>query len=478
LNFIKSISTNWIIGLCLLFAIINAWLIYNDFYWGLAIPVLLTITVLSILSLDTIILLIVFLTPLSVTLENSDFNLGLSLPTEPLMFGVTLIFFFKLLYEKKYDSKVIAHPVSIALLISLAWTFITSMTSEMPMVSFKFMIARLWFVIPFYFMAVLMFKDLKNVNRFLWLYIIALAAVVIYTVVRHSGYNFEHKPAHWVMEPFFNDHTSYGAMLAMFLPAFIYFLKANYSNTKKLIIAGLFFVFIIGTILSYTRAAWLSLVLATGLSFVYLLRIRFISLLFVTAMLIAGFFTFKTELTFMLQKNKTDSSDDFSQHVKSISNITSDASNLERINRWQSAFRMFEERPFFGWGPGTYAFQYAPFQHSTEKTIISTNAGDGGNAHSEYIGPLAEQGVFGTLSFIAILLCVFYRGTMLYTHLENKQLKFLLLMIIAGFSTYVMHGFLNNFLDTDKAAVPFWGFIAIIVALDIYHSENKIKPID
>jgi putative inorganic carbon (hco3(-)) transporter len=459
------------------FSIINAWLIYNEFYWGLAIPVILAVVGLSIVSLDKVLLLSVFLTPLSIELEHSDFNLGVSLPTEPLMLGTTLLFIFKLLYDKKYDSKVLSHPVTIAIIISLLWTFITSITSEMPVVSFKFLIVKIWFIVPFYFMAVLLFKDLKNIRRFLWLYIIPLAAVVIYTVTRHAGYNFEHKPAHWVMEPFFNDHTSYGAVLVMFLPAFIYFLKVDYSNTKKLIVVGLLFIFLIGTILSYTRAAWLSLIVATGLSFVYILKIRFISLFFVSALLLTGFLTFKTDIMFMLQKNKTDSSDNFSEHVKSMSNVTSDASNLERINRWQSAFRMFEERPVFGWGPGTYSFQYAPFQHSTEKTIISTNAGTGGNAHSEYIGPLAEQGIFGLLSFVAIIICVFYRATMLYTKMHDKQVKFLLLMIIAGFSTYVMHGFLNNFLDTDKAAVPFWGFIAIITALDIYHSGKQIQPI-
>ena len=39
--------------------------------------------------------------------------------------------------------------------------------------------------------------------------------------------------------------------------------------------------------------------------------------------------------------------------------------------------------------------------------------------------------------------------------------------------TYMAHGFLNNFLDTDKLSVPFWGFIAIIVALDVYHTNDK-----
>jgi len=33
--------------------------------------------------------------------------------------------------------------------------------------------------------------------------------------------------------------------------------------------------------------------------------------------------------------------------------------------------------------------------------------------------------------------------------------------------TYFVHGFLNNYLDTDKAAVPIWGFCAMIVALEI-----------
>ena len=38
--------------------------------------------------------------------------------------------------------------------------------------------------------------------------------------------------------------------------------------------------------------------------------------------------------------------------------------------------------------------------------------------------------------------------------------------------TYYIHGVFNNFLDTDKLSVPFWGFTAVIVALDVY-SETK-----
>ena len=47
---------------------------------------------------------------------------------------------------------------------------------------------------------------------------------------------------------------------------------------------------------------------------------------------------------------------------------------------------------------------------SQEKTIISTNAGDLGNAHSEYIGPLAESGLFGMLTVLAIFGISIYLG--------------------------------------------------------------------
>jgi putative inorganic carbon (hco3(-)) transporter len=42
--------------------------------------------------------------------------------------------------------------------------------------------------------------------------------------------------------------------------------------------------------------------------------------------------------------------------------------------------------------------------------------------------------------------------------------------------TYFIHGVLNNYLDTDKASIPFWGFIAIIVAIDIYHQKDNKHP--
>ncbi|MFM7310946.1 MAG: O-antigen ligase family protein, partial [Flavobacteriales bacterium] len=164
------------------------------------------------------------------------------------------------------------------------------------------------------------------------------------------------------------------------------------------------------------------------------------------------------------------------EHVSSISNVSSDASNLERLNRWHCAFEMFKERPMLGWGPGTYQFVYAPFQRSKDRTIISTNQGNGGNAHSEYLGPLCEEGVLGSLLFIAILVAVSIYSFRLFYAMEYGEAKILVAACYLGLMTYFIHGVLNNYLDTDKASVPFWGFIAAIVAVDIYH-QKKISAV-
>jgi O-antigen ligase len=184
----------------------------------------------------------------------------------------------------------------------------------------------------------------------------------------------------------------------------------------------------------------------------------------------------KDQITIALERNRDESSDDLAEHVSSMGNISSDASNLERINRWNSALRMFEERPVFGWGPGTYTFQYAPFQAAEDRTIISTNFGLNGNAHSEYLGPLAEQGVLGMVLMVLLVVVTCYRALVLYPRMPAGEDKHLFTGAFLGLVTYYAHGVLNNYLDLDKASVPFWGMTIMVVLFDIkYPAAGKAE---
>jgi putative inorganic carbon (hco3(-)) transporter len=461
-----------------LFLMLSLFLVIKEYYWMALLPAGIVIALLYAYSMDIILWLVVFFTPLAINIQDLDVGFGISLPTEPLLIGVLIIFCIKLLFSWEFDRRFMKHPVTIAILINLLWLFVTSVTSQLPLVSVKFLISRLWFIVPMYFVGFILFRKYKNAKLFSWLYVSSLLIVIAYTIYNHSLYGFNEKEGHWVMTPFYNDHTAYGAVLALFIPIMFGFgFDTSGKRSLRIIAFIVCGILVLALYLSYSRAAWISIVFALIAYMLIVFRIRFRWILASVALVLTIFFTFRFEIFDMLEKNKQASSANFVEHIESIANISSDASNLERVNRWQSAFRMFAERPVLGWGPGTYQFEYAPFQRSREKTIISTNFGNRGNAHSEYIGPLAESGLLGMLTFLAIVVVIIRTGVRVYRRAERKEVKLLSLITVLSFVTYAVHSLMNNFLDTDKASVPFWGFAAIIVALDIYHCDAAVPTV-
>ena len=473
------ISHKWLWALGALFVIVNAIGIAMEFYFIPAIAVVLGVLWAAFFRLDRLVLFIVACVPLSINLEQLELGgIGFYLPTEPLLFGVLLLFIVKVISGKSIDTRIFKHPISILLYFYLGWMFVTSISSEMPVVSFKFLLVKMWFIVGFYFLMVHLFQDFSNFRKFYLLYLFPLFAVILYTVIRHAGYGFEKDPGHWVMEPFYKDHTSYGAVLAMYVPVLIATLLSRKMNTllRALLIIGLV-ILTVGVILSYTRAAWVSIAAAGALLVLMLLRIKLRTLIVVFVSLVSFVWVAQDDLVIVLERNKQDSSDDLAEHVESISNVSSDASNLERLNRWNCALAMFEARPLVGWGPGVYQFVYAPFQRSQDLTIISTNNADGGNAHSEYLGPLSEQGVPGMLLMVVLVLMVTALAFKLAYRIQNYEVRLLIFGSFLGLFTYFVHGVLNNYLDTDKASAPFWGFIAVLVAIDLYYNPSTTTGI-
>ncbi len=446
------------------------------------LPLVFVVVLLAVFSFDKVIYLIAFLAPLSIPLREYLPGIGFDMyiPTEPLLFGLLLLFILKVIQERQFDRKILLHPVSLAVYLNLFWILITSVTSTMPVVSFKFLLMRIWFIVGLYLLTAKIFKDGKNMEKYVWLYVIPLMLVIFYSTYRHLGYGlWDKQAAHFVVSPFYRDHTSYGAATAIYIPFLVMFiLSKNYSKNIRILATVAFAIVTMGLLLSYSRAAWLSLVIAFGVWGVVKLRIRFKTLFITLGSLIALFLVFQTQILMKLEQNSEESSANMMTHISSMSNISSDASNLERINRWSCAVRMFADKPVVGYGPGTYMFKYAKYQLSKDRTIISTNSADGGNAHSEYFGPMAESGVLGLATYLLIIIVVIYTAVNTYTRLTDYRLRSIVLAALVGLVTYYIHGFLNNFLDTDKISVPFWGFTAMIVATDILSKKQKkdIEP--
>lgn len=313
----------------------------------------------------------------------------------------------------------------------------------------------------------------------MWLYVISLILVIFYTIYNQALENFTEVIAHSAMTPFYYDHTQYAAMIALFLPVMIAFLTGGkYSKAIKTAAFVATSILLTGFILSYTRAAWAAGVAALACSLIFIFRVH-------TTLVYAAIVTFLVLLTINLssiilnlETNKEGSSTDFASHIQSAFNIKTDASNVERINRWSCAIRMFKERPIVGWGVGTYQFVYGPFQMNREITQISTKQGNRGNAHSEYLTPLSEQGLLGSLLFIAIAIATLFTASRFIVNAKSVKLRALAIGLILGLITYWIHGFINNFLHTEKASIPYWAFIGAIAALRIYHQNTTDEDLE
>jgi len=474
----------WVYLLTLTFIAFNAYYIATEKYFFALIPLALLIVVVTIFALDKLLLGIVLFTPLSLPLfeivKGLDFNMFL--PTEPLLFGILIIFILKLLIDKNIDKQIFKHPLTIIIGINLLWILISSLTSTMPVVSLKFFLSRLWFVVGFYYFAIQLFKNKKNIGIYFWLYTFSLLIVIVYAFVRQAHFGFfDQEAANYVVNPLYNDHTAYGAALTMIIPIMsgLLFLK-NYTYKQRIASFVVLCILVIALVFSYTRAAWLSLFLSLIVLVIIVLKIKLRTFIVITVSLLVAVFLFWTQIYMKLEKNRQDASSNFTEQLQSITNVSTDASNRERLNRWNCAIRMYSEKPIFGWGPGTYMFKYAPFQLSYERTVISTNSGDLGNAHSEYLGPLAESGLLGMLTILLVVITTIYYAIRVYKKTNDKNVKIIVLSVLIGLITYYIHGILNNFLDTDKLSALFWGFTAIIVTfdLDLKQKEKELKNIE
>jgi O-antigen ligase len=452
-------------------------LVYDRYYFYPynLLPLVFFVVYTAIFHLQKLVFLLAFCTPLAISLKEMGLSQGpdLSIPTEPLMAGIMLVFLLNQFSANMSDKKFLTHPITLIIFIQLLWMLTTTFSSTDFVVSIKYFVSRLWFIFSCYIIIPHLFQNKKNIITFVFAYAWALAIVIFYTIIQHAQYNFNDKAADWVVSPFYNDHTAYGAALAMFIPVMLSFVFIkSLPKHLKVMALGLFLLFVLAIILSFARAGWLSLIVALSIFGTLLMHIKFRTILFSIIVFGGLFLVFKTDILLALGRNNTDAEGGFSNNVESVSNISTDASNLERLNRWSCAIRMWEDKPLMGWGPGTYMFKYAPYQLSRDHTIISTNFGTNGNAHSEYLGPLSEQGVLGLVIVVILLLYSTALGYRLVYSIENAEERILSIGIFLGLMTYFVHGFFNNFLDTDKLSLPFWAFLAALVSFDLYYKKK------
>ncbi|MGB0869118.1 MAG: O-antigen ligase family protein [Flavobacteriales bacterium] len=408
---------------------------------------------------------IAFLTPLSF-----DIILGgskISFPNELLMMLALVFFCVKVLSGYKLNTSIFRHPMSVIIYLFLFWMILTSIFSVSPLVSIKRTIMQCSFYLAFYFLLLHAFTSTKSFTTFFQLYIFGCIIPIIKSLISHSTWNFAQEASLYVSMPFFDEHTLYAACLAFVIP----FILIQIGLTKKFIMRSfqmvLSILFILALYFSYSRAAWISLILSAVFYLFIRLKIQFwqINMILISSALALSYYS--EPIYSSMRENNSKYDDNAAHHLTSVTNLRSDASNLERINRWVCAYRMFLEKPVTGFGPGTYQFEYGAFQTNEFTTRISSHDGTKGNAHSEFFGILSEMGLPGLFTFIILVFYSIKLGLKNIYDLQNKNDVSLATCIILGLITFYCHGLFNSFIDSSKISILVIGSMATLVFLDL-----------
>jgi O-antigen ligase len=442
--------------------------IWKEWYFLAGVPVVVLLIYLSIVDVKKVFLLLMASIPLSteVVLPN---GFGTDLPTEPLMVGLmllaALLFFSKIAH---LGVRLFKHPITILLLLHLFWVYFSTFQSDMPGVSLKFSLAKTWYVVVFYFLAFYLLRTEEDIRKMLWWVFWPLIFTVAVILLRHSASGFAFDQVHKVLHPFQRNHVSYAATLALFIP-FIWYLIGSLRrySFQWWGMVGIFLVLLVATYLTYTRAAYLSLVIAVGSYFIFRFRlIRFALLLG-----IAGAIAFVSYLA--VDERYLDYAPNYDTTIMhtefgSLLEATTkgeDISTMERVHRWVAAVRMSQKSPWLGYGPGNFVHFYEPYTVNSFKTYVSRNEERSG-VHSYFLLLLVEQGWPGLVFFLGLSFWIFIRGETIY-HVYQKEragrLPMAILLVLVVIYSFLI---INDMIETDKVGSYFFLCLAMLVRLD------------
>ncbi len=445
--------------------------------WYLAgVPAFLLLVYMTIIDFRKIFFLLIICIPLSTEFYFPN-GLATDLPTEPLMIGLMGVYgIYVLRNGREMDSSFIRNPLALLLVLHLFWTFATTISSSLFIVSLKFSLAKLWYITVFFFMAGSILKKEKGFITFFWCILIPLLFTIAIIWIRHAAQGFSFKSVGGVLDPFYRNHVNYAALLALFFPI-AFFARQWYPkySLKRWIINISLIVLLLAIQLSYTRTAYVTLVMAFGAYVIVRLKLVKLTLVASVAVLLLGFgYMVKNNqyLHFAPDYEHTVTHHNFDNLVEATTKME-DISTVERFYRWIAGIRMIQDKPFTGYGPGNFYNFYKSYTVSSFRTYVSDNPEQSG-IHSYFLLMLVEQGILGMLIFTALSFFALITGERIYHETTDPIRKSIVMAMIL--SLVVINAFIliNDMIETDKMGSFFFIALAVLINMDL--RNRKMEP--
>ncbi len=441
-----------------------------EWYILSAIPAILLFLIVFIKDYSKLYYLFFLVVPFSVEVILPN-GLGTDLPSEPIMWlltGLGLI----LMIGKPWSAdqlRKINTPITWLLLLHIGWMIFAMMIGTDIVRSAKFLAAKVWYVIPFYFLSLHFFKHRVDILKAVKYTSIMLSIAMLYVIINHAMSDFSFKTSNDVVQPIFRNHVNYASMVVLFLPYIVLF--RAFSKSNKWLFNFLILFFIVCIYFSFTRAAILSIFIAIGAF--YIVKKLWVERVLIMAVIVTvvGLIYLNVNnnyLTLAPDFEKTITHNKFDNLIEATYKME-DISTMERLYRWVAGFEMVRDRPLTGFGPNNFYLNYSKYTISSFQTYVSDNP-DHSGIHNYYLMTAVDQGIPGLLIFLMMCFVTLIIGQRTYHRLIIPQDKYIVMAALCSFIIILSINLINDMIEVDKVGPFFFMAMAII---SYYYSITK-----
>ncbi len=427
------------------------------------IPAILGVLIYFSIHVRFLFFLLAVILPYSVEFE-LPYNLATDLPSEPIMWMVTALFPLYFLPELlKYNRQIVTHPILLLLVASFIWLILVSLLSSVPMHSAKYTLAKIWYIIPFYFFFGFLFDQPERIRTFFKILLLSLGTVIFIILIRQGLTGFLFSEVNETVYPMFRNHVSYAIMIAALLP-FVWAMM--YRSQHKWFWFIWVLIMLVAIYFSYTRAAMVAVIIGVLSYWIFRFRLfqwiytgSFIALIAVLIWLNHN----NRYLDFAPDFDRTITHDKFENLVQATYKLE-DISTMERVYRWLAGIEMIKEKPVFGFGPSTFYSHYQEYGSNVFRTYVSHNPEKSG-IHNYYLMMGVEQGIPGLLIFLVLIITALSIGQRNSFNIKDAERRVWIWSAMVSLVIICSTLLMNDLIETDKIGSLFFINLSIITVL-------------
>lgn len=420
--------------------------------------------------------ILLFLVPLSIDIKLNN-KLATTVPDEPMMWMLLLVFTVGILHRPHSIPKWWwRNPITLIVLLQFVWLLITVCYSQIWFLSFKFLLAKLWFLTAFFVLPIFVFKEKKDFEKGFFLFFIPVVFTIVYITFRQAFLDFDFMETNNAIGMWYYNHVEYAGVVSALFPLLL--VAARICSKEKRwthsIMQCLLLFFIPVIFLTYARAAIIAIMLALLVGYAvkkkwaqWIMPSIYSLITLLLTILISTNSWWKLRPDF----EKTYMHHQFGEHVLATFK-GQDLSSMERLYRWIAAIRMSHEHPIVGFGPNTFYYYYKSYAVSAFETYTSDNP-EHSTTHNYFLFMLTGQGWPAMLLYAILVAVVIAQAQKTYHRFKDRQYRLMTLGLVMMFTVHFITNFFSEMIETHKIGALFYLNISLLMILDLKSRKTE-----